>query len=80
VSARLAETVDLPDGRRLGHADFGDPEGAPLLHLHGTPGSRLDFATDRYDAALREAGVRFIAVDRPGFGMSDPKPGRGHAD
>lgn len=51
-----------------------------MLHFHGTPGSRLDFATDRYDAALCEAGVRFIAVDRPGFGMSDPKPGRGHAD
>ncbi len=24
--------------------------------------------------------MRLIAADRPGFGLSDPKPGRGHAD
>ena len=52
----------------------------PLLYFHGNPGSRLDFAPDRYDEALRAAGVRFIGTDRPGFGLSDPKPGRGHAD
>jgi pimeloyl-ACP methyl ester carboxylesterase len=80
LDARLEETVDLPDGRRLGFAEVGEPAGVPLLYFHGVPGSRLDFACERYDQALRAGGVRFIAADRPGFGLSDPKPGRGHAD
>ena len=80
VDARLDETIDLPDGRRLGYADVGDPTGAPLLHFHGNPDSRLHFASEPYDEALRAAGVRFIATDRPGYGLSDPKPGRGQAD
>jgi pimeloyl-ACP methyl ester carboxylesterase len=79
VDARLEETVDLPDGRRLGFAEVGDPAGAPLLYFHANPGSRLDFTSERYDEALRAAGVRFIGTDRPGYGLSDPKPGRGHA-
>ena len=80
MDARLEETVDLPDGRRLGFSEAGDSAGAPLLYFHGNPGSRLDFTSDRYDEAFGAAGVRFIAADRPGFGLSDPKPGRGHAD
>jgi pimeloyl-ACP methyl ester carboxylesterase len=80
LETRLEDTVDLPDGRRLGVTDVGDPEGVPVLYFHGVPGSRLDFTSERYDEALRAAGVRFIAADRPGFGLSDPKPGRGHAD
>jgi pimeloyl-ACP methyl ester carboxylesterase len=79
MGARLEETVDLPDGRRLGFAEVGEPAGVPVLYFHGVPGSRLDFTSERCDQALRAAGVRFIAVDRPGFGLSDPKPGRGHA-
>jgi pimeloyl-ACP methyl ester carboxylesterase len=79
VNARLEQTVQLPDGRRLGYAEIGDPSGAPLLHFHGNPGSRLDFASEGYDEALRAAGVRYIGTDRPGYGLSDPKPGHGYA-
>jgi pimeloyl-ACP methyl ester carboxylesterase len=80
VAGRLEETISLPDGRRLGYAEVGDPAGTPVLCFHGIPGSRLDFTSERYDEALRAAGVRFIGTDRPGFGLSDPKPGRGHSD
>ena len=31
--------VVTPDGRRLGVCVWGDPEGAPLFWLHGTPGA-----------------------------------------
>jgi pimeloyl-ACP methyl ester carboxylesterase len=31
----------LSDGRRLGYAEYGDPEGEPIMLFHGTPGSRL---------------------------------------
>src|SRR5690554_337385 len=35
--------VRLPDGRRVSYAEYGDPEGYPVLALHGTPGSRFKF-------------------------------------
>lgn len=70
--------LHLPDGRRLGYADYGDPAGTPLVAFHGTPGSRLMLAiADRPALAL---GVRLIAPDRPGFGLSDFQSGRTFAD
>jgi pimeloyl-ACP methyl ester carboxylesterase len=70
--------VDLPDGRRLGYADVGDPAGEPLVVLHGFPNSRAFGAL--FDAAGREHGRRVLAPERPGFGVSDPDPGRGLSD
>ena len=64
----------LPSGRRLGYAEYGDPAGRPLIFLHGTPSSRVMFRLG--DRAAREAGVRLIAPDRPGLGLSDPDPNR----
>ncbi len=66
--------VMLPSGRRLGYAEYGDPAGRPLIFLHGTPSTRLMFRLG--DRAAREAGVRLIAPDRPGLGLSDPDPNR----
>jgi len=80
MGGRREQTITLADGRRLGFAEAGDTEGAPLLGFHGTPDSRLLFTAAGYDEALRDVGVRFVGVDRPGYGLSDPKPGRGHAD
>jgi pimeloyl-ACP methyl ester carboxylesterase len=61
-------TVRLPDGRLLGYADYGDPSGVPIFGLHGTPGSRFMFQI-AHPAAM-EAGVRLLAPERPGFGIS----------
>lgn len=80
MNPQLDQTLRLPDGRQLGFAEVGDPNGRPLLHFHSNPGSRLDFAFGDHDRALRDAGVRLISPDRPGYGLSDPKPGRGHRD
>jgi pimeloyl-ACP methyl ester carboxylesterase len=62
--------VELPDGRRLGFDDVGDPAGVPMLYLHGCPDSRLTRHPD--DSIAQRAGARLIAVDRPGYGSSDP--------
>lgn len=70
---RSARTVELRDGRVLGFADWGDPDGVPVIHLHGTPGSRLTY--DYADGPARARGVRVIAPDRPGIGLSSPNPG-----
>lgn len=66
--------VTLPDGRRLGYADYGDPGGFPVLYFHGFPGSRLEASLVADEALSRR--VRLIAVERPGYGLSDPQPGR----
>src|SRR3990170_7991754 len=59
----------LADGRRIGYAEFGDAQGAAVLAIHGTPGSRFMFALT--DKAARERGLRIIAPERPGYGLSD---------
>jgi pimeloyl-ACP methyl ester carboxylesterase len=62
----------LADGRRLSWAEYGSAGGAPLLMLHGTPGSRLQFQWMHGPAAA--AGIRVIAPERPGYGASDRMP------
>ena len=66
--------VPVPDGRVVAVDDVGDPTGAPVLYLHGTPDSRLSRHPD--DALAARAGVRLLAVDRPGIGRSTSHPGR----
>jgi pimeloyl-ACP methyl ester carboxylesterase len=64
----LGETR-LADGRRLCWAAFGDPEGAPVLWFHGTPGNRTQIPpeTARQAATL---GIRIVCIARPGVGRS----------
>ncbi|MCX7621651.1 MAG: alpha/beta hydrolase, partial [Acidimicrobiales bacterium] len=50
----------------------------PVLLLHGTPASRITFAFA--DEPARKLGVRAIAPDRPGIGLSDDQPNRGILD
>lgn len=70
TAAAVADQVlRLGDGRALGYKIYGDPAGAPLLFLHGTPGSRLKFAIGH--GAGRELGLAIIAPDRWGYGLSE---------
>jgi pimeloyl-ACP methyl ester carboxylesterase len=62
-------TIQLRDGRRLGYAEEGDSAGAPVLFFHGWPGSRVEGRIGH--EAARATGVRLIAIDRPGMGLSD---------
>lgn len=66
--------VDLPDGRCVGYAQLGDPEGRPVLSCHGGLVCRLDVVPA--DAAARRAGIRVVSPDRPGVGRSTRLPGR----
>jgi len=75
ASAPLNEgRIRLPSGRRLGYAEFGDPSGPLVLYFHGTPGSRVDAMLIEGEAL--SAGVRLMAVERPGIGLSDYQSGR----
>jgi pimeloyl-ACP methyl ester carboxylesterase len=60
--------MDLPDGRELAWLELGKPKGPAVFVFHGTPGSRLQVSFDV--KPVTAAGVRFIAVDRPGYGHS----------
>lgn len=70
----VPDTLRLADGRRLAWLECGDPAGVPCVHLPGTPTAAL--AGLAYDDAARRAGVRWIAVDKPGYGSSDLHPSR----
>ena len=64
--------VTTPDGRQLGVCVWGDPEGAPIFWLHGTPGSRmLRDPTDCYDRYR----LAVCTYDRPGYGLSTRRRG-----
>ncbi len=64
----------LADGSTVGYAVYGDPGGTPLFVFHGFPGSRL--SGELLDEAARLNRMRAIAPDRPGIGLSSPKPDR----
>jgi len=66
--------VQLPDGRILNVAEYGDSLGEPMLFLHGTPGSHLLASLIATEA--RAHGFRVLAPDRPGIGFSSPHPTR----
>ncbi|HEY0871024.1 MAG TPA: alpha/beta hydrolase, partial [Acidothermaceae bacterium] len=56
----------------LGVRESGTADGLPVLHFHGTPGSRLELAWA--DDAVAQAGVQLVTFDRPGYGRSTQVP------
>lgn len=72
--AAHSHTVVLPDGRLLGFDDVGDPDGTPLLYFHGFGSTRLIRHPD--DTIAQRLGIRLLAVDRPGIGLSTSRPAR----
>ncbi|MDG4663462.1 alpha/beta hydrolase [Mycobacterium sp. 236(2023)] len=67
---RAEGTFFLPDGRRLGYAEFGDPTGPVVLWFHGTPGGRRQLPIVGRRAA-EKLGLRVVLVERAGAGLSD---------
>jgi pimeloyl-ACP methyl ester carboxylesterase len=69
----------LADGRRLTFSATGPRRGLPILCFHGGIGSPRSH-TPRLEQLIRERGIRYVAVNRPGFAGSDPSPGRSVVD
>lgn len=74
TNSHLAQIFTLPDGRKLGFAEYGSPTGKPLVYFHGYPSSRIEAAP--IDSYARENNIRVLALDRPGFGISTRVPNR----
>jgi pimeloyl-ACP methyl ester carboxylesterase len=76
---KTTNIIILPDGRKLSYAEFGKPDGYPVIHFHGGGGSRLEPLL-LGDELISQFGIRLIAPDRPGFGQSDFQSNRGFSD
>ena len=74
LSNTTDKVLSLRDGRVLGYAEYGNPSGKPVFFFHGLPGSRRQRHPD--DSIAIELGARIIAIDRPGYGLSDFQQGR----
>ena len=68
-----SEEFTLASRRKVCFAQHGDITGAPVVFFQGTPSSRINHPPESITAEL---GVRLIIIDRPGFGGSEPAPGR----
>jgi pimeloyl-ACP methyl ester carboxylesterase len=68
------QIIGLSGGRKVAIAEYGDPDGIPVIFCHGWPASRLQAGLLHEDAC--ELGARIIAPDRPGVGYSPAQPGR----
>jgi pimeloyl-ACP methyl ester carboxylesterase len=71
-------TLQTNDGRTIAFAVWGDPDGFPIMSLHGTPGCRLQRWPD--DDVYRGLGVCLVTHDRAGYGRSTRRHGRNVAD
>lgn len=71
---RLGRCVDV-SGRTVHVVEAGDTGRVPLVLIHGASGNVRDFTLSILPELARRHHV--IALDRPGFGHSDPLPGHG---
>ena len=69
TAPRLEGTVRVRAGRKLGIAEFGTPDGQPIVWLHGTPGARRQIPEEARKLADAR-GLRIVGIDRPGVGLS----------
>jgi pimeloyl-ACP methyl ester carboxylesterase len=67
-------TVEVAGGRRLEVLTAGPDVGHVLVWLTGTPSGLVAF--EPMVAAAAQRGLRTLMCARPGYGRSDPRPGR----
>lgn len=68
------QIITLKDGRKLALGCYGDFSKKPIFLLQGIDGSRLEMPFNPYK--LKRHKLFFVIPERPGFGISSPKPGR----
>lgn len=69
--------IRSPDGRRIAISDYGPSKGRPVLILHSSMTTR--HPPRRLVARLVDEGFRVLAIDRPGFGLTDPGTPASHS-
>lgn len=72
------QIMKLSDGRTIEFREYGDPEGTPLLYFHGILHSRRRFHP--FSTYIEQNGIRVIAPERPGFGLTSRQAKRSISD
>lgn len=72
----MKKTVILPDKRKLSYIDAGDPTGKVVFYFHGVPSAADEWLMWGSEEKLKALGIRLIAIDRPGVGLSSYQPQR----
>lgn len=67
------------DGRSITFSAAGPRDGFPIVYCHGAIGSPR-WRTPQLDGQIERLRIRYLVVNRPGFGGSDSSPGRTVAD
>jgi pimeloyl-ACP methyl ester carboxylesterase len=78
IPEHIEHRIRTPDGRTIAVADWGDPNGQPVISFHGTPGGRIGWWID--PTIYARHGLRRLTFDRPGYGESTRRAGRTVAD
>ena len=60
--------IKLRRGNNIGYAIYGNKKNFPIFYFHGWPGSRFELK----NIPLKEKKCFVIALERPGYGISDP--------
>jgi pimeloyl-ACP methyl ester carboxylesterase len=63
------------EGRSITFWAAGPRDGFPVVYCHGAIGSPR-WRTPQLDELINRLRIRYVVVNRPGFGGSDPCPGR----
>ena len=74
----IMETFTLPSGRKIDYLISGDPQGFPLLYLHGTPGAYPSLTS--LSRACKTNKLKLISFSRSGYGGSTRHKGRKNVD
>ncbi|KAI3716776.1 hypothetical protein L1987_67901 [Smallanthus sonchifolius] len=73
--------IKLHDGRHLSYKEYGVPKDvakSKIIYVHCFDCSKYQdpFAFSASPAVIEQLGVHIVALDRPGYGESDPDPKR----
>ncbi len=71
MNDRSNQRFFLGDNRQIGFAEFGCPDGFPIILCHGLPSSRMEGKL--FEAAAIKKRLRLIVPDRPGYGLSQKR-------
>ena len=74
MTIKTDNQIKMIDGSIVGYAEYGDLNGKPVIHFHGTPSSRFEADNPDLDVIAERLHIRYIIPDRPGHGLSSWKP------
>jgi len=60
--------IKLRNGNKIGYSVYGNKKKFPIFYFHGWPGSRCELKS----IPLKKKKCFIIALERPGYGISDP--------